>query len=330
MVRVDYVRKCSNCKQNGHNTRTCNKNVEQHNIDDENKFRLFGVDISLSDSDKGTGESMEKSLSLNNLAEAESSGADGSNDVVTVPPHDHDACFLSGDLLHSTRRKDAHERIRGTGKQWSEEEHRTFLMGLRELGRGDWRGISKDFVKSRSPSQVASHAQKYYTRQVLSEERKNRRRSVFDISLRTSSPARTSLFEKKPLDKVTSEFQNRFPSQCLDNYGTFSSHYRLLVPPRPLTNCGTAPSELYMYMANNNVAKDKSSFASNTGNTHSFGALPPKSLPKSSPKEPCVVASSSSSSSSSSSVDLKDGQPQHSNNFKDSNYLPLHVRLLLE
>ena len=52
-----------------------------------------------------------------------------------------------------------------TGVPWTEEEHRRFLLGLQKLGKGDWRGISRNFVVSRTPTQVASHAQKYFIRQ---------------------------------------------------------------------------------------------------------------------------------------------------------------------
>ena len=40
-----------------------------------------------------------------------------------------------------------------------------FLLGLQKLGKGDWRGIARNYVISRTPTQVASHAQKYFIRQ---------------------------------------------------------------------------------------------------------------------------------------------------------------------
>jgi hypothetical protein len=45
--------------------------------------------------------------------------------------------------------------------------------------QGNWRGISRQFVQSRTPTQVASHAQKYFIRQ--SSTSKRRRASLFDL-----------------------------------------------------------------------------------------------------------------------------------------------------
>jgi len=74
----------------------------------------------------------------------------------------------------------ASSRERKKGVPWTEDEHRLFLLGLQKLGKGDWRGISRHFVQSRTPTQVASHAQKYFIRQNNLNKRK-RRSSLFDI-----------------------------------------------------------------------------------------------------------------------------------------------------
>lgn len=66
------------------------------------------------------------------------------------------------------------------GVPWTEEEHRMFLLGLQKLGKGDWRGIARNYVITRTPTQVASHAQKYFIRQSNMSRRK-RRSSLFDI-----------------------------------------------------------------------------------------------------------------------------------------------------
>ena len=42
------------------------------------------------------------------------------------------------------------------GVPWSEEEHRLFLLGLAKYGKGDWRSIARNFVTSRTPTQVIS------------------------------------------------------------------------------------------------------------------------------------------------------------------------------
>ncbi|KAL5231403.1 hypothetical protein ABZP36_030179 [Zizania latifolia] len=89
-------------------------------------------------------------------------------------------------------------RERKKGVPWSEEEHRLFLAGLEKLGKGDWRGISRSFVTTRTPTQVASHAQKFFLRQNSAGKKTNKRRSsLFDMvqdcesgtSLHVSDPA---------------------------------------------------------------------------------------------------------------------------------------------
>lgn len=80
-------------------------------------------------------------------------------------------------------------RERKKGVPWTEDEHRMFLVGLQKLGKGDWRGIARNFVPSRTPTQVASHAQKYFLRQNNLNKRK-RRSSLFDMI--SSSPASTA------------------------------------------------------------------------------------------------------------------------------------------
>ena len=54
-------------------------------------------------------------------------------------------------------------------------------MGLKKYGKGDWRNIARNFVTTRTPTQVASHAQKYFIRQVNGGKDK-RRSSIHDIT----------------------------------------------------------------------------------------------------------------------------------------------------
>ncbi len=66
---------------------------------------------------------------------------------------------------------------------WTAEEHKRFLLGLSALGKGDWRGISRHYVQTRTPTQVASHAQKYFIRQTNTGNKRKRRTSLFDTTL---------------------------------------------------------------------------------------------------------------------------------------------------
>lgn len=80
-----------------------------------------------------------------------------------------------------SKRGKSYDHERKKGVPWTEEEHRRFLMGLEKYGKGDWRNISRNFVISKTPTQVASHAQKYYLRQ-LSREKERKRPSIHDIT----------------------------------------------------------------------------------------------------------------------------------------------------
>ncbi|EMS64444.1 Transcription factor MYB1R1 [Triticum urartu] len=54
-----------------------------------------------------------------------------------------------------------------------------FLLGLKTYGKGDWRNISRNFVRTRTPTQVASHAQKYFIRLSSGTARRS---SIHDIT----------------------------------------------------------------------------------------------------------------------------------------------------
>lgn len=74
------------------------------------------------------------------------------------------------------------DQERRKGIPWTEEEHRLFLLGLAKFGKGDWRSISRNFVISRTPTQVASHAQKYFIRLNSLNKKDKRRSSIHDIT----------------------------------------------------------------------------------------------------------------------------------------------------
>ncbi|XP_078155823.1 myb-like transcription factor family protein isoform X2 [Carex rostrata] len=156
------TRRCSHCSHNGHNSRTCpNRGV-----------KLFGVRL--------TDGSIRKSASMGNLSLlAGSSGGASPADGPEIGGAGGATAdgYASDDFVQGSS---SSCRERKKGVPWTEEEHRMFLLGLQKLGKGDWRGISRNYVVSRTPTQVASHAQKYFIRQQNMTRRK-RRSSLFDM-----------------------------------------------------------------------------------------------------------------------------------------------------
>ncbi|MBA0563629.1 hypothetical protein Golob_008601 [Gossypium lobatum] len=168
MMAKGTGRKCSHCGHNGHNSRTCSNGKGGY-------VKLFGVNIAAMSQTQEC--LMQRSFSMGNLPfHAENHNNGGGVD---------DGYFSEGHIHSENHNAAAHDIKRA--KPWTEDEHRMFLEGLRKLGKGDWRGISKNYVISRTPVQVASHAQKYFLRlQAAGNNRKKRRPSLFDMSFQES------------------------------------------------------------------------------------------------------------------------------------------------
>nr|UKB40113.1 MYB transcription factor [Isopyrum manshuricum] len=110
--------------------------------------------------------------------------------------------FDSNGKRGSSGRPSDQERKKGV--PWTEEEHKLFLLGLKKYGKGDWRNISRNFVITRTPTQVASHAQKYFIRQ-LSGGKDKRRSSIHDIttvSLTDNRPTSPDNSTSPPMDQT--------------------------------------------------------------------------------------------------------------------------------
>ncbi|KAI3820795.1 hypothetical protein L1987_08343 [Smallanthus sonchifolius] len=139
---------------------------------------LFGVRVQI--------DPMRKSVSMSNLSQYEqpatcesvNNNLDASAAVAAAAAAANTG-YASADDAFRNQSNGSRERKRGI--PWTEDEHKLFLLGLQKVGKGDWRGISRNFVKTRTPTQVASHAQKYFLRR-SNLNRRRRRSSLFDIT----------------------------------------------------------------------------------------------------------------------------------------------------
>lgn len=156
------TRRCSQCGGNGHNLRTCPERTRGLGV-----RRVVSMSA-LNENAEHLGASSEEGEPVELLEEDEFEGPAAEGGVAARGEYASDLGGAGGRI----------ERKKGV--PWSEEEHRLFLLGLQKLGKGDWRGISRHFVLTRTPTQVASHAQKYFIRQSNLNKRK-RRSSLFDI-----------------------------------------------------------------------------------------------------------------------------------------------------
>ncbi|RID51748.1 hypothetical protein BRARA_H02392 [Brassica rapa] len=141
---------------------------------EKGEIMLFGVRVVV--------DPMRKCVSLNNLSDYEKSSPP-EEEIPKIGDTDA-AGYASANETLQIPSSSGGNRERKRGIAWTEEEHKRFLLGLQKVGKGDWKGISRNFVKSRTPTQVASHAQKYFLRRT-NLNRRRRRSSLFDITTET-------------------------------------------------------------------------------------------------------------------------------------------------
>ena len=90
-------------------------------------------------------------------------------------------------------------------EKWTVEEHRLFLKGLEVFGKGSWRDVSRHYVKTKTCTQVASHAQKYFKRQAsaaaareLGADTGRKRASIHDTALLPDNVPQNDLVSSMP------------------------------------------------------------------------------------------------------------------------------------
>ncbi|XP_020688056.1 transcription factor KUA1 isoform X1 [Dendrobium catenatum] len=193
-------------------------------VDGNRRWRQEGVGDGKDDDP--VRQSMLKSMSMVDLATC----------AVTVSGEkiagDHG--YLSEGGLEQASRRGGQERKRGV--PWTEQEHRTFLAGLEKLGKGDWRGISRNFVMTRTPTQVASHAQKYFLRQ-SNPNKKKRRSSLFDVVI-SKKINNSGNFPTSLLKKSDDNFKN-FDSLNQDGHPVGLSSFTTI--QSPAASCSNTP-----------------------------------------------------------------------------------------
>ena len=179
-------------------------------------------------------------MSMNNLSQYEQSQENNNNVIGGKDDNNKDAVaagYASADDAVPQNSGRNRDRERKRGIPWTEEEHKLFLVGLQKVGKGDWRGISRNYVKTRTPTQVASHAQKYFLRR-SNLNRRRRRSSLFDITTDTVSAIPMEEEQVKNQDSV-SELPPMCPaaSETQKNNGfPFMSVYQLGVNESPMAD----------------------------------------------------------------------------------------------
>ncbi|KAK9945074.1 hypothetical protein M0R45_010605 [Rubus argutus] len=178
---MEMGRKCSCCGNGGHNSRTCKINTFQTRLKQKESEKGHNIVDDLSSSSSSSAF-VGKMMSLCSSPSSVAYSATESLRLVT-------SCFMAYEIDKIVKENNldiGHQDVSyidnvtqetNKGVTWTEEEHRRFLEGLEKLGKGDWRGISKHYVTTRTPTQIASHAQNYFLRRQDTTTTLNKRTS---------------------------------------------------------------------------------------------------------------------------------------------------------
>ncbi|MED6162867.1 hypothetical protein PIB30_074496 [Stylosanthes scabra] len=209
-------RKCSHCGNIGHNSRTCTTSSSSSS----SGIRLFGTHL-LAEPSSSCSSMNKKCFSMDSLTlfpTTSSSSIGYVSDNNGAPPQD-----------------------RKKGLTWTEEEHRRFLIGLEKLGKGDWRGISRSFVRTRTPTQVASHAQKHFLRLANNNKRPPPTTSTSKSTIMPHFLHETSTTTTTSESSSSSSSMHEELPMCLHTHHIIKSSNNTSVVPPPDLSLTLAP-----------------------------------------------------------------------------------------
>lgn len=106
---------------------------------------------------------------------------------------------------------------------------RLFLRGLQEVGKGEWKTISRKYLPHKTSAQISSHAQKFEKRKHTKTPPEKRRRSINDITSCSESifSLNSSTFQPNQLNFLTNS-QHFRPNQLtipLGSQNVQSNHF---------------------------------------------------------------------------------------------------------
>ncbi|PIN14136.1 Zuotin [Handroanthus impetiginosus] len=184
------------------------------------------------------------------------------DDVVAIESGKVPLPRYSSDVSTRKKKKEKKKKVKSVrigvqrGVPWTEEEHKRFLYGLQRYGRGDWKSISRYCVLTKSNSQVASHAQKYFKR-LDSATKAGKRPSINDITIvpleSISTPEKPTTINVPIYQKQASTAVCPYPNDTSTTIAAYpkeasSSVMQQMLPPTPfgpfsspmLTQAGTS------------------------------------------------------------------------------------------
>ncbi|XP_039690560.1 transcription factor MYB1R1 [Medicago truncatula] len=132
-------------------------------------------------------------------------------------------------------------RVQRKSIHWTDDEHKLFLKGLKKHGKGRWKDISKEFVVTKTPTQIASHAQKYFIHQNVKdiEKKEKKRKSIHDTTLNKNDTLVTVAVEQR--DEIPSvELQSVIPPQGMQQTQTQQNEISPMLCLLPISS--TIPS----------------------------------------------------------------------------------------